>query len=311
MIAKSIVYDALVSVIQKFKIYFSKKSITISGCLVIPLLLLIAVHQYITTGIIVLVSTCYSFFVVIILVNEFYRRIISCQSAFHNMQLAATRNLAKEVGVETIYRQIEALMSLFVALRPEKPFPDSNDYAAAPDVLNMLARTIFIAQPNLIIETGSGLSTLVMAYCLKRTGKGKLISLEHDMSYAEVSRNILKLHGLESYAEVLYAPLVEHQIHGEKWHWYDCSKITMDRPVDIFFIDGPVQKNIPCARYPAIPLMVSHLSPVAIVLLDDAKRQDETNIVNRWRHEYPKLQATYLDFKKGAYLLKFNRSGTV
>lgn len=39
-------------------------------------------------------------------------------------------------------------------------------------------------RPELIVDTGSGVSTLVAAYALQKLGRGKVVALEHDRAYA-------------------------------------------------------------------------------------------------------------------------------
>lgn len=60
---------------------------------------------------------------------------------------------------------------------------------------------------GLIVECGSGTSTVLIAQCLKQLGSGRLISLEHEKEFAAVSRQSLKEAGLIDQATVLETPL--------------------------------------------------------------------------------------------------------
>ena len=42
---------------------------------------------------------------------------------------------------------------------------------------------IFSIKPDTILELGSGVSTIISAYCLKKIGNGKIISLDHEKEY--------------------------------------------------------------------------------------------------------------------------------
>lgn len=68
-------------------------------------------------------------------------------------------------------------------------------------------------------------------------------------------------------------------------------------------IDGPVENLRVQARYPALPLLFSFLSTDGVILLDDARRGDEVEIVKRWKIDY-NLHVEYLGCEKGCALLK-------
>lgn len=68
------------------------------------------------------------------------------------------------------YRQIESLFSLFFTLKPSLPFPDTRGFAASPDLLRKIIDAILIEKPRFIVEAGSGISTILIAYCLKQLG---------------------------------------------------------------------------------------------------------------------------------------------
>jgi hypothetical protein len=48
---------------------------------------------------------------------------------------------------------------------------------------------------------------------------------------------------------------------------------------------------------------LDHLSPDAVILMDDGDRQGEKEVVEKWCAEY-ELEASYLSLEDGAYLLK-------
>ncbi|MFM7450344.1 MAG: class I SAM-dependent methyltransferase [Leptolyngbyaceae cyanobacterium] len=202
------------------------------------------------------------------------------------------------------YQQIESLFSLFFTLRPDLPLPNMRGWAASPDFLKTVIELVLIEQPALILEAGSGVSTLLIAYCLKRLGKGRVISLDHDFKFAAISQNLLASHGLSEIATVVYAPLKEFEINGQKWLWYDKSRLELDQTIDFFVIDGPPQSVQKLARYPALPLLFNHLSDKAILLLDDGYREDEREIVALWQREFNDISCEIIDAEKGAYLIR-------
>lgn len=256
-----------------------------------------------------LIPIMFSLVFALVLILEIYRRVNSNLYDLQDQLGTLISKTATTAEVGSAIRQMEALISLHSALKPERPFPNANDFAAAPDLLNQLSQLIFQRKPKLVVETGSGLSTLIIAYSLKRLGHGNLISLENDSLYASTIRDMIAMHHMDAIAHVFHAPLVEHDIHGQPWQWYDTTNIPLEKPIDLLFIDGPVQLASPCARYPAFSVLKQYIGLNTVFLLDDAKRNDEQEIVRRWQHEHPQLRCKYLDFKKGAYLLHFENPG--
>lgn len=205
------------------------------------------------------------------------------------------------------YRQVEALFSLFFTLQPKLPLPDTRGWAAPPDFLKKLVAEILQRKPELVMEASSGVSTLVIAYCLKQNGKGKVVSLENELQFAEVTRQQLAAHGLSEYATVLHAPLTTVDLRGERWLWYDTGQLDLDRPIDVLVVDGPPGHIQKLCRYPALPMLYRHLNQEAIVLLDDGAREDEREIVRRWEAEFDTLSSEFLDMENGTFVVYRNR----
>lgn len=204
------------------------------------------------------------------------------------------------------YNQIESLLSLYFVLKPSRPLPQMRrSYAACPDFLKIVADTILSKKPKIVTELGSGVSTLIIAYCLKETGAGKLISVEHDAEYAARTREHLATHGLDEFVTIVHAPLKAHTLGSENFSWYDLKSFAPSGPIEVLVIDGPPEKTGALARYPAIPLMKEMLAGDATVLLDDGYRPAETAIAARWRDEFG-FAARLLPTEAGTFV--FTRS---
>ncbi|MBK6343070.1 MAG: class I SAM-dependent methyltransferase [Flavobacteriales bacterium] len=202
------------------------------------------------------------------------------------------------------FHQIEAIMGLNALLRPELPLPATRSWAAAPDLLREVATHCLTRNVRLAVEAGSGVSTLVMAYCFKRKGHGHVIALEHDAKYAERSRQVLSDHGLSDFATVVHAPLVKQMIDGRDWQWYDLSGVSLDAPIDLLLVDGPPDTTQPLARWPALPLLKAHLAPGATVILDDGDRDDERETARRWKAAHPAATLDHLPLEGGTWVLR-------
>lgn len=198
------------------------------------------------------------------------------------------------------FRQIEALTGLYNTLDIQQPLPRTRHISASPDFLHLLACEIFRLRPELIVEVGSGASTLIAAYCLRKIGHGRIVSLDHLEKYAGLTRQAIDAHGLGVWAEVLDAPLRDYDIDGSNYKWYDDAAVLNCDRIDMLVIDGPPHDINVWARYPAIPLLGNRLQPHATVMLDDGKRPDEIAIVDAWRQRYG-LQFGFENTEKGTY----------
>jgi len=203
------------------------------------------------------------------------------------------------------FRQIQALLALEKELDLGAHLPPLRGWAASPDFLLVLTNHVKQRRPETIVECGSGASTVVLAKCLQRLGKGHVYSLEHDPVYAEKTRRSLAEAGLSDWATIIDAPLVEHRIGSETWQWYSLDGFP-DVAIDMLVIDGPPWFVSPLARYPAGPKLFPKLTREGAVLLDDAARDDESRIIERWRIEWPRFAFVDYDTEKGTALLGFH-----
>ena len=201
------------------------------------------------------------------------------------------------------YRQFESLLSIFFTVKPDLPLPDTKGWAAAPDLLKKIAEVILLEKPEFVVETGSGVSTIIIGYCLKKLGKGKLLSLEHDTKYAEINRNQISFHGLDGIATIVHAPLKEIEISGRKWLWYNTESFNINKSIDVLVIDGPPGYVQKLARYPAVPILYKHLNASSKIIVDDGRREDEKTIVTLWEKEFDGLQSEFFETENGAFVI--------
>lgn len=211
---------------------------------------------------------------------------------------------AGERAAETRMRQNQALMALHALIPLRAPLPALTGWAASPELAATLYRLVRQHRPRKVVELGSGASTLVLAYTLEQNGEGHVVSVDHDVAYGEETRQRLETHGLAHYAEVRSAPLVSQQV-GESSHtWYDVRAFSGLSGIDLLVVDGPPQQTQHEARYPAVPALYDRLSPQAIIVLDDANRAGEQNIIRRWQERYPDLVLEMADSPKGSAILR-------
>lgn len=203
------------------------------------------------------------------------------------------------------FRQLESLLDLHATLRPRAPVPASRGWAASPDILSTLVRQVLELRPQLVVDCGSGLSTLWTAYALERLGAGgRVVALEHDEHYARETTALLGSHDLQATAEVRHAPLTGVDAgQGEQWLWYDPASFEDLQGIGLVFVDGPPEAVQELSRYPAVPLLLGRCTPDVRLLLDDAGRDGERRTVQRWTSEHGLVAQELRDHEKGCCLL--------
>jgi predicted O-methyltransferase YrrM len=211
------------------------------------------------------------------------------------------QRLRREIA--RLFDQLEALDAIRDTLGGRIAVPPTTDWAASADLLRELVTVVMARRPKVIVETGSGTSSVVMAGCLERLGDGHLWSLEHLTSYAGETRDLVAAAGLEHRVTIVDAPLVDVRLGEGTWSWYDISDLPDIGPIDLLFVDGPPGDTGRLARYPALPMLLDRLAPEAAIVIDDSARPDELEMVARWRAEVPGLTLRQLRTQKGGTLL--------
>jgi predicted O-methyltransferase YrrM len=192
--------------------------------------------------------------------------------------------------VRSVHRDVIALrgdLPAIVGLAPlgsGYPLPLGGSWAMAPDGLAELARVAAERRPNLILELGSGVSTLILGLTLKRLGHGRLVSYDHAPEWAEQTRQRVKALGLDKYVTVIDAPLADVDVEGTTRRWYDLAGTLPRDPIDMLVVDGPPSAHQAdwAARWPALPVLSSRLSPGAVICVDDARRKGGAEMLRRW-----------------------------
>lgn len=188
----------------------------------------------------------------------------------------------------SVPREFEALVQLFQDFTPRAPMPSCSGFAMDPTGLLELVHLVRARRPRLVLELGSGTSSVWIAYALEQIG-GRLVSIDHDHGYAERTRAQLTTHGLAAVAEVRHAPLKTVTAAGRTVQWYDPAGFADLGDVDLLLIDGPPQATGPDARYPALPMLAARLAATATVICDDASRPEERAAVRNWIETIPGL----------------------
>jgi len=193
------------------------------------------------------------------------------------------------------YRQTEAFIQLSNLMQFKSTIPPTRSWAASPDLLLLISETVKKNKPALVVELGSGVSTLVCA----KSGARKVISIDNSEQYGGKTRDLLKEHKVRG-VEIRIAPLRPYANGSE---WYEVSALKELKKIDLLIVDGPPGSKNPEARYPALKEFKDKLSAKAIVIIDDVNRDGERKLAEDFAKALPNHTLTILDHEKGTAII--------
>ena len=206
---------------------------------------------------------------------------------------ASTKELKAEVWQS--FRQSEAMQQLLSLLKFSAPVPPTRSWAASPDLLLTLTQLVRTHNPKLVVELGSGVSTLVVA----KAGAKKVISIDNSAEFAGKTREVLKEHKVRG-VDIRVAALKAH-ISGVDW--YDTNIIKDLKRIDLLIVDGPPGSKNPQARMPARAEFIAKLSPKAIIVIDDVNRDGERKLAEAFAKALPNHILTIYPHEKGTAVI--------
>lgn len=220
------------------------------------------------------------------------------ETALKNNSANAVRQLQSFVGMQEYFAT-----GVLPAFNSEAhSWPVSADFALC------LMRQLVLKPYDLVIEFGSGMSTVIVAKSLalmaERNGtrQTQFVSFEHLDSYYQQTLAYIQQAGLEKAVQLTLAPIEDWQAaDGQVYPYYSCqstlAKLAKQRQASrkriLVIVDGPPAATGPQARYPAGPLLVEHFPDAHIdFLMDDYIREDEKQVVQHWLADMEALGMT-------------------
>jgi hypothetical protein len=187
-------------------------------------------------------------------------------------------------------------------------------WPVSPDFALYLIQLLEKNHYDLILEFGSGTSTVIMAKTLehlKSAGASKSatlqIAFEHLKKYHDQTLAGLEASKLAKAVQLVLAPLQPYlSPEGNTYSYYTChdklaelaNNFSASGIKILMVVDGPPGSTGKHARYPALPAVLSHFKNHAIdILLDDYARSDEKEVGSLWEK----------DFKQIGYAIKIEK----
>ncbi len=161
-------------------------------------------------------------------------------------------------------------------------------WALGARTINWLEQRVTELRPQLVLEFGSGTSTLCLArFLVDIHGPEttlRVVSIDQDEAFAAETRELLRRNGLDAYVTVLSTTVRMQEIEGVVATCYDLPaalpEVLDGRKADFALIDGPAAES--GARFGTLPLARPYLSSSASFVLDDGFRDGEIWVARRW-----------------------------
>lgn len=225
-------------------------------------------------------------------------------------------------------KQLEAFQAIQGFLTTGETISNFHGWPISPDIGLFLLEKLQRNRYDLIIEFGSGTSTLLFAKALRAQERQansirsqpehattkRVLTFEHDLKYLTCTRELLVANGVDSVVDLVHAPLVDWTDETGTYLYYDCGvalqkaaeSLGLERAKILVLVDGPPGVTCKNARYPAIPQVFNRLARHHIdVVLDDANRPEEKASIELWRQLWKKRNArveeSLIPSEKGIY----------
>lgn len=186
----------------------------------------------------------------------------------------------------SLERRIVAELSALAILHEpgDRALPPIDGWAMSPLAIQFVRSIAMkLSSDSTVIELGSGVSTAWIADALSRMPHPpRFIAVDHDPQYAATTERHIADIADRANASVILAPLDSVTVDDAQQRWYSTGWIEDVDNISLLIVDGPPAGKEPGARYPALPLLVDRLADEATILVDDAERLGEADVIARW-----------------------------
>lgn len=152
-------------------------------------------------------------------------------------------------------------------------------YSLKPDTAAWLHTFVAGRSIEGVIELGCGVSTLVIGLALNQPGRARrFLSLEGEEGWLAKTDDALRKVGIRDQVDLRFGPLEKREFRGTAYqiHRLDSGE---DMRADLLFVDAPPRE---VGRVGALFRFHPMLKDGAYVILDDAQREGELQVVQQW-----------------------------
>jgi predicted O-methyltransferase YrrM len=240
--------------------------------------------------------------IVLLLANTFI--ILVCAGWLTYYVRRKVRFLAKAVVTQSqdVASRAWATRTIDGHIGKELVLPSPNPWTLDAAAISTLCRLLEQRKPRMVLELGSGLSTIIIASYIKQNG-GRFVSVDHDPKFADVTLGYLRANGLSQAVDLKVCPLLRQSKTNNEL-WYNTSLVEGLNEIDFLVVDGPPKPFYENIRRHAISVVGDRLTPSACILLDDVDRPAEKETILQWQAKFPDLQCDILGHPKAHAILR-------
>jgi hypothetical protein len=154
----------------------------------------------------------------------------------------------------------------------------NNLFTADLDYLEEVAKQA-VKTSGPILECGSGLTTIILGLLAGQHGV-EVWSLEHIPKWYSRVNKILQRYKISG-VNLYLSPL---QDFGS-FYWYSPPFACLPYDFRLVICDGPPSYQTPGGRYGLLPVLGQRFCANTLILLDDADRESEIEVLRRWSTE--------------------------
>jgi hypothetical protein len=173
---------------------------------------------------------------------------------------------------------------------------DSGGWRIRTETAHALGHLFAQANPSLVLEFGSGVSTVVFAALAAASGPDvRVVSIDEHARYAERTRTLLRRFQLSAFACVITAPVRAAALPGWRGYTYalaaqqpaalELARAMHGAKADLVFIDGPASLRPwrrDC-RFGTLLQARRWCGADTLFIADDAARSRDLAILRRWQ----------------------------
>lgn len=200
-----------------------------------------------------------------------------------------------------------------------------SNFSMEPASINFLKQVILQTKPQNILEFGSGISTSVLSQAQqdalrndKSSQKPHFVSVDQSDEFMAGTKDMLERSGCDQFVNTLVCPIRKYRLStGDEFSCYEFNEKELhkafegQRP-DMVLIDGPVgggPHGIAFARFLTVTMSNLLCADQALIMLDDAYRDTEIQMMVTWPKMYPELDIMGVKLVgKGTMVARVNRS---
>ena len=187
--------------------------------------------------------------------------------------------LATRADLDRLYERVSAAVQIQGALNGLPVVRPMPGWALSSDAIVQVLCDLQERVEPVLVEFGSGQSTVIFAAWFRARGRGRFISIEHDPAHAEAMRRQLEAAKLASFVDLQVMPLVDRAaIDGLP----SCKSYALPDPFpsfDVVLVDGPSYFFGESTRYHPLKWALERLNAGGAAYLDDTIRPQEKRIL--------------------------------